>query len=175
VTNKPAAQVVSPNILTIHITPAGYLRYASQFLAAARASRAADPDLGSHVPHYLTCHAIELALKAFLRVRQVPSQELKDVPGHDLKKILKRCDDRHLSELVVLSEEQRGAIIHANKYYKAKVLEYFSRVDALKGYVDLPDLSILDGAAQILLEGLKAPCAQALFPEGTPLDVIDPL
>lgn len=38
---KGPDEVVSPAILTIHITPAGYLRYATQFLeAAAPAARA---------------------------------------------------------------------------------------------------------------------------------------
>lgn len=123
----------------------------------------------------MTCHAIELALKAFLRLRGVPSKDLKNQLKHDLEKILLRVDAKGLVECVVLTKEQRAAVVHANKYYKAKVLEYFSGAEALRGYIDLPDLSVLDAAAQALIDGLKAPCTKALFPESAPTDVADPL
>jgi hypothetical protein len=162
-------------ILKIHITPAGHLRYAAQFLRAARASRDADPTFPSHVPYYLTCHAVELALKAFLRLRRVPSETLKKKLGHDLEKLLEQADDEHLAEYLTPDARQRSALKRVNTYYRHKVLEYFSRRQPLRGPEGLSNLGTLDSLAHELIDRLWNPRAAALFPEGVPADFVNPL
>jgi hypothetical protein len=153
----PPDQVITPSAIIINITPQGFHRYASEFLRIARSSPSAQGF--SPAPYYLYGHALELATKAFLLAKGDPVKRIKMKIAHDLSKAFRRARRRHgLDSLVPVSPQEEAEIAKANAYYKKKGFEYFNTEDALRGYDNLPDLSVLDQLAGRLLTNIEPVC-----------------
>jgi len=110
----------------------------------------------------LVCHALELALKAFLALKGSSLVELAGGPyGHDLKNLIAEADKRGLQALVKLDDNQNAEIIRASDYYAEKVLEYPSVTEVIRGYPKMANTDVLIGAADALVGALHEPCLQA--------------
>ena len=145
--------------VVVNISPLGFHRYASDFLAAADG---VTPRKGfSPVPYYLVCRALELGLKAFLLAKRYDKGRLRGALGHDLIRCLSAANSLGLEEACSISDEQVREIRKANAYYKSKGFEYFEAVKAFTGYRDLPDIEVLKGLARGLLDGSEPICLSA--------------
>lgn len=101
------------------------------------------------IPYYLYCHAIELALKAFLMVKGFSDEELKDI-GHKIELAFNTAKERGLSKVVTFSSDEETIISWIGNYYKAKVFEYL-----ITGYYELPELSAVYSLGKKLTTELK--------------------
>ncbi len=81
--------------------------------------------------------------------------------GHDLEALLAAAQDKGLSGLIKLTDEQAEEIRKANAYYVGKVFQYPALFEAVRGYPALPALALLTGAASVLVEALHKPCREA--------------
>lgn len=153
-------QLIMPPPIRANLSPLGFHRYASHFLAAARS---APPAHGfSPVGYYLYSRAIELVLKAFLLERGMTKAELKKrALGHDLLRVLAKADELGLATRVEVTDAEREEIRKANDYYADKEFEYFNVISAVTGYSKLPNLTVMDQLAQRLVSGLHDGCLNA--------------
>ncbi len=132
--------------------------YASDFLSAATLSVRTDVPF-SPARTYLICHALELALKAFLSLKGRPLRELAGGElGHNLENLLDEAEQQGLSDLVQLEEPQIAEIRRASKYYAEKIFEYPALMEAPRAYPENPDANLLFGAAEALVAALQEPC-----------------
>jgi hypothetical protein len=114
------------------------------------------------VRYYLSCHSIELALKAFLSLNGDTMLSLSDSAlGHNLVAILTTADAKGLAKKVVLTPDHRAEIARAAAYYGGKVFEYPAVGEAMVGYPSLPKLTVLLEASQALVESLAKSCMEA--------------
>jgi hypothetical protein len=130
----------------------GLWRYADDYLKAAgfvQAAKASSPFVPTY---YLYGHAIELALKAFLRSKGSTLEALKKL-GHDLVGTLKAAEDAGISNFVRLSDEGREALSLLSPYYQDKELEYIKI-----GFKSFPSIESLALCARTLVKGTRAPC-----------------
>ncbi|MGJ4953309.1 hypothetical protein [Bradyrhizobium sp. HKCCYLS20291] len=151
--------------LTWSFAPFGLIFMAKKFLLSAIAADAAEQTTSptgtwQPVPKYLACHSIELALKAFLTLK---NSSLKDARrfSHDIQKLLEEALKRGLEEYASLSSEQKETIARASSYYNEKVFEYPSLPEAAQAYPGDPPLGPLIAAAQALVSSLYEPCQEA--------------
>ena len=141
---------------TVHISPLGFHRYASEFF---RAARAFDGNASfSPVPYYLYCRSLELSFKAFLLGKSVSHKEIKEDIRHNLIDALNKSKALGLGQFVTIGPDQERELQKANDYYVSKGFEYFQITKAARGYPDLPDLPILDDLAGALLTNLECYC-----------------
>ncbi|MEX0696919.1 MAG: hypothetical protein WD014_05820 [Dongiaceae bacterium] len=103
-----------------------------------------------HPTYYLLGHAIELALKSFLRAKGKTPHDLW-LLRHDLDAALELANSLGLPA----SPVQRAAIHGLNLYYKAKEFEYI-----VTGYKELPTLEILQECADALISDVSAVARQ---------------
>ena len=153
---------------TVHLSALGLNRYAAHFL---RAEASSSPEEGfSPVPYYLCCHSIELSLKAFLLASSDTTniehldelkKELKHGLGHDLEAAFRRAESQGIRNVVQLPNDVGSLLRTATEYYKTKGFEYFSVVDAVSGYRDLPSLDELRELASVLVEQVDPICWEA--------------
>lgn len=136
--------------------PLGLIMYAKDFAESARILP--EPEHFAPTRYYLACHAIELGLKAFLALHGRPLAELLEKFGHRLDKILADCDAEGLAGMVPLTDDLRLAITKASGYYNAKVFEYPTLTEAVRGYSDRPSVYPLMATADLLVDRLYAPC-----------------
>lgn len=142
------------------IGPISLWQYAQSYESAAR--HVPKPDAPYEpVRYYLVCHAIELALKAYLSLHHVTMHELSESPyGHKLDIILSKAEAKGLLALVSLSTDQLAEIRKATKYYNGKLFEYPAYGEAFRAYPDLPNLTTLFFAASKLVDTLAQPCKE---------------
>ena len=81
--------------------PLGFYHLAEDFYRSAKLTAEANEKRSvllhyGHVPYHLHTHSIELALKAFLRTRQVGLNDLSKSFRHDLMKALIKCEELRL-------------------------------------------------------------------------------
>ena len=145
----------------VKITPIGLHRFAQEYLSIVKIPEKETPF--SPVPYFLVCRSIELSLKAFLRVKEIPMSNLKKkgIYGHDLETLLNGAKDLGIDNCVPIIENIEKEIRKANEYYKKKEFEYYEALRGFKGYPDLPDLLILKGFADELVIRLEVPCMDA--------------
>jgi hypothetical protein len=146
----------------IHISPMGFHRYASEFLSASRGLKT--DHLFSPVPYYLICRSIELSLKSYLLAKGVSEKEFRQKKhglGHDLVNVFQKAQYLGLESIVEVSPNQQMELTKANEYYVCKGFEYFQVVKAATGYQGLPELSVLQELAGVLVDGLKNFCMEA--------------
>jgi len=142
--------------MRLHIAPALWA-YASQYQRAARAVPASSFNAARS---YLACHALELVLKAFLSTKGRSLKSMAKQPGHDLSAALTAAERLRLADVVRLPPRQRKEIRRA-RYYGEKVFEYPAWIPSVHGYRDAPDIDLLMGATDRLLEKLREPCVRA--------------
>jgi hypothetical protein len=146
--------------LTARIAPLALQIYAADFLAAAKTvPRSAAPFVPAQ-PH-LVCHALELALKAFLCLQGYLLDDLADKFRHDLKNLLDEAERKGLAAFIPFGDDQALQIRRASIYYSSKVFEYRAALEALRGFPDMPDINILIDVAETLIAALREPCMQA--------------
>jgi hypothetical protein len=147
---------------TVRVAPLGLIVYAESFLSAARLFTISSAQDFIPARTYLACHAVELALKAFLSLK---GHSLAKLAGgafsHNLGTILTEAEQHGLSDVVGLTELQQFHIRRASKYYAEKVFEYPAIGEALSAYSDRPDDGVLIAAAEVLVAELHDPCLHA--------------
>lgn len=162
------AEVENITILghTERLAPLGLWVYAFSYLEAAR-KLPADRELGVHIPRaYLMCHAVELALKAYLSIamNQTLAQFSQSSAGHNLEHWMQEAETAGLSAHVSLTAGQKGAIRDWSELHRGKVLSYPAIGKALRGLYDDASLVTLEEAANALIQGLDSYCKQPLPP-----------
>jgi hypothetical protein len=149
---------------TVRLAPYGLIVFAEYYLLAARAVQAPEkaPDFPL-VRTFLACHAVELALKAFLAMKGASLVELLGGPyGHNLKNLIEEAEKRDLQAFIKLDDGQRAEIIKASEYYSEKVLEYPSLIEAVFGQPNkMPNADVLIGVVDTMVSVLHEPCFQA--------------
>lgn len=147
--------------LRIRMAPIGLQTYAADFVSSAKA---VEPPSVPFAPAriYLACHALELALKAFLSLKGRSLEQLAGGKfGHDLECLLKEAEQHGLDKLVNFDEPQKSQIRRASNYYKRKIFEYPSIHEAACAYPGSPNTAMLISAAEALVAALKVPCLNA--------------
>ena len=147
--------------ITERMGPLGLHMYANAYLDAARVLPVPIARFELVRP-FLVCHAIELALKAFLSLQGTAMLELADGSyGHNLDIILEKADENGLGTLVHLTKAHKAEIRHASVYYAGKVFEYPAVGEALSAYPSMPTIDILFEAATVLIDSLRKQCREA--------------
>lgn len=80
-------------------------------------------------------------------------KDLRNRFGHNLTKLYKEARFQDIGDLVTLSGDDVLLLRTATEWYdtdKGKRLQYFSVVDAMKGFRDAPDLAGLEDLASRL-------------------------
>jgi len=147
--------------VVMKMTPIGLHRFAQEYLSIVKIPEKETPF--SPVPYFLVCRSIELSLKAFLCVKNIPMSELmkKGKYGHDLETLFNNAKDLGIDRCVPFAKNIEKEIRKANEYYNNKEFEYYEALRGMKGYTELPDLLILKGFADELVIGLEVPCTEA--------------
>jgi len=131
----------------------GLWKYAKDYLDAGYTVTTSGPQTLAPIPaYYLYCHAIELALKAYLRGTGASIADLKRI-GHDLSKARKKAIGIGLRDICELTPEQVEAIELANPIYSKKEFEYIA-----VGFKTLPNIKVLQATAGSLIYGIKTFC-----------------
>ena len=139
------------------VSPYFFVKYAEDFLSA---SNSRDSSTGfSPVEYYLACHSIELSLKAYLLLKGVSKDEIREkVLGHNLANILEKCSSLKIEELVEITDSQRCLIAELNAWYSRKGFEYFEIKNIKAGVNNLPDVKLAQKLALHLINHLREPC-----------------
>jgi hypothetical protein len=160
---KRFAQIENISMLgmTERMGPVALHVYAESYLSAALALPNPPVPFDPVLP-YLICHAIELALKAFLSLNGGLMVDLAGgAYGHNLDSLLAKALEADLAKIVNLTEPHRDAIRRGTNYYAGKVFEYPAVGEALSAYPHMPPLDVLRDAASLLVEALRQPCREA--------------
>lgn len=140
----------------INMSAPGFIGYATHFLQAYDAY---EPDKAfSPVKYYLVCHSLELSLKAYLAVKGVSARELKGSFGHNLHKIVRKCLELGILEVVTITKDEKIQLERANAWYKRKGFEYFDIQNIAPSKAPLPDLCKLKELAEKLIKELQPVC-----------------
>lgn len=141
--------------------PLGLHMYAESYLLAAQVLPKSQAPFEPVRP-YLICHAIELALKAYLSLQGIAMIRLAEGPyAHNLESLLTKANEAGLRKVVMFTDAQGNAIRLATTYYSGKVFEYPAVGEALKAYPHMPSIEPLSEAASFLVGALRQPCHQA--------------
>ena len=144
--------------LTAQMAPLGLQMYAADFLAAAKSLQPPNVQFAP-ARAFLACHAIELALKAFLSLKGYSLNKLAEHQfSHQIVNLLDQAERNGLYEFVNLKDVEKSQIGSASDYYSSKVFEYPAVSEAIQGYPKRPDINILIDAAETLVGALKDPC-----------------
>ena len=128
--------------------------YAADFLSAAQAFPSPNGRF-SPVRHYLICHSIELALKAFLFTAGYNRKDRKKL-SHDLVKALNAAEENGLGEHFQITETERQALEKVSRLYQGKEFEYFESLETVYDRHDF-DTDVLAELTQRLIENVEAP------------------
>ena len=132
-------------------SPRGLWTDAREFRDVGRCTLANFPNRPSFPIYYLFLHAIELALKAYLRqVDAVTMAELCQEYGHNISKLMKKATDENLRSHCSLNETQMGVLDALSDIYSKKDFEYFRL-----GVYSLPPIRLVAEAADVLVENIK--------------------
>lgn len=149
--NRDAAAESDRNART---SPVGLWRMARDYALAALVVRAAQRSEIALVPYFLAGHAIELALKAYLRGAGLGASELSSRRfGHNLQALLDECHRRGFDRSVRLGSRQRSALHLLGAYYAGKTFEYYET-----GVLQVPIWGILEGALRRVIDGVQRFC-----------------
>jgi len=150
---------------TAHITmgPTGFIVYARDFLNAYKRFKTDKPF--SPAKYYLVCRSVELSLKSYLLLNNVPIKKVKYNLSHDLHKILRKSKELGIDTVVGITDEEKAEIEKANSWYNRKGFEYFDIQNIVEGKDTLPNLNIMFYLADRLINILKPIClASAIKP-----------
>jgi hypothetical protein len=133
-----------------------YCAYAIEYLDAALAVRTMRTRFRL-AQTYLTCHAIELALRAYLSLHadSANHQFRRNLRTRDLWSLLEESELHGLGRVVRLTLAQRGEIKKATRYYSQAVLEYPALAEIIRGYSLAPDIGPLMSAARSLVRAAR--------------------
>jgi hypothetical protein len=154
--NKMADTTIKVKTAHIDMGPTGFIIYAQDFLNSFKAYSPEKPF--SPAKYYLVCRSIELSLKSFLSIKNIPVNTIKDKLGHNLTKILNRTQELDIKKVVVISTEEVVEIKKANNWYNRKGFEYFDIKNIVESKETLPNLNSLQLLAERLIEILKPLC-----------------
>jgi hypothetical protein len=138
-------------------TPAGFARYANEFLDAALI---ADKGMGGETSYgqfapvpvmFLIGHSIELSLKSYLLHRGDSVDDVKFNYGHNLMHALDAAVDKELNDHVMFDDIEIDALEILNDLYATKQLNYIQA-----GYKNFPCFGPLESLAKKLLETVSA-------------------
>jgi hypothetical protein len=139
-----------------------FFAYAVEYLDAALAIRAKDSSF-KPAQSYLACHAIELALSAYLTLHGRSVDRLGRNRGTlDLRSLLEDADACGLDKLARLTQVQRKQIKKANRYYAEMVFQYPALTESIRGYPEAADVRTLLAAATLLVKSIQAACGELL-------------
>lgn len=161
--HKQYAQIEKISICGIEerMGPLGLHMYAESYHSAALALPQRNVPFEPVRP-YLVCHAIELALKAFLSYQGIKMVALAGNPyAHGLDTLLTAALEANLTEFTQLTDQQCEAIRRANIYYSGKLFEYPAVGEAMMAYPQMPPVNVLFGAARSLVESLRQLCRES--------------
>jgi len=102
--------------------------------------------------YYLYCHAIELALKAYLRGSGARLEELKQI-GHDLSMAYKKALAAGIKNECKITLDMERSINLVNQVYREKEFEYIKT-----GARTIPTIAILRATTDLLVVELKRYC-----------------
>jgi len=133
-------------------TPVGLARYAREYFDSALA---ADKVVGERKGYeivapapvmFLIAHAIELALKAYLRNRGATLAEIKGI-GHNLLDCWQESVEKGIEEFVKLSEEDVGVLELISDLHSSTELRYIQT-----GFKQFPVFGLLESLARKILD-----------------------
>ncbi len=129
--------------LETRLTSRGLIKYAWDYFKSFEDLHEKHPKSVERyeVKYYLLCHAIELAMKAFLHEKGYTRKQLSDI-GHDLEKLIQELRSKE----VLMDVGSMTRAFTANQYYKTKQFEY-----PQTGYKELPNLDDMQSSAKLLL------------------------
>ena len=145
-------------VKTAHIDmgPTGFIIYAQDFLNSFKAYI---PEKSfSPAKYYLICRSIELSLKSYLSIKNIPVKTIKHELGHNLTKIFNRTKELDIKKVVVISKEEEVEIKKANYWYNRKGFEYFDIKNIMESKETLPNLNNLQLLAERLIKILRPLC-----------------
>ncbi|SKC56955.1 HEPN domain-containing protein [Pseudoxanthomonas indica] len=130
-------------------SPFGMLRYAHEYLRAARIVEENRNDELVPPLYMLLGQSIELSLKAYLLARGASLRDLRFSYGHDLRKLLDAALQKRIDRLVPLQEFDLSTIRVLGDAYITHELRYI-----VTGFRTLPNWSFSQRAAALLTDGL---------------------
>ena len=140
----------------------GFCAYAVEYLDAALAIRAADRSF-KPAQSYLACHAIELALSAYLTLQGRSIDLLgRNRDTLDLWSLLEDAESCGLSQLARLTQVQRKQIKKANRYYSGMVFQYPVLTESIRGHPEAAHMRTLLAAATLLVKSIQEACGVLL-------------
>ena len=137
-------------------TPAGFARYANEFLNAALI---ADNGMGGGTEYdhfapvpvmYLIGHSIELSLKSYLLYSGDTVDDVRFNFGHNLLRALEAANDKGLNDHVTFDDVELGALEVLEKLYATKQLNYIQT-----GFKEFPAFGPLESLAKKVLEAVS--------------------
>ena len=143
----------------ITMGPTGFIIYAQDFLDAYKAYTPEKPF--SPANYYLVCRSIELSLKSYLLLKNMPINKVKRKFGHDLHKILRKAKELGIDTVVNISTEEKNEIEKADGWYNRKGFEYFDVRNIAKNKNTLPNLEVLLDLADRLITTLNPICSSS--------------
>ena len=148
--------VIQPKTAHITMGPTGFVVYAGDFLNAYKSFETDKPF--SPAKYYLVCRSVELSLKSYLLLKNVPIRKVKYNLSHDLHKILKKSKELGINAVVDIADNEKEEIEKANSWYNRKGFEYFDIQNIVEGIDTLPDLNVMSNLADRLINILKPIC-----------------
>jgi len=134
-------------------TPAGFARYANEFLNAALI---ADNGMGGGTEYdhfapvpvmYLIGHSIELSLKSYLLYSGDTVDDVKFNFGHNLLRALEAANDKGLNDHVTFDDVELGALKYLRSYMQPNNINYIQT-----GFKEFPVFGPLESLAKKVLE-----------------------
>lgn len=146
--------------VSARMAPSALHFYADAYVSAARGMVAGS--LFNPVRSYLACHALELALKAVLSLKERSLRELAGPSfSHGLANLLAQAEQHGLTDFISLTPEQRDQLTRASDYYSEKVFEYPALDEAAIAYPQMPDIGLVIAVTDALVGALHDPCSTA--------------
>jgi len=150
----------------ILIGPHGTMLRAREFFEAGLYLQN-NADRFSPVGGFLTCRAIELALKAYLFARDISRRHVRRL-GHDLTRLFIEAEVRGLAHYVQFAPGDIAVVIQTGRDYSEHRLAYFDVAWVVGGGFE-PSPAILERVATALLAALEPVCRDAAMGDGDPL------
>ena len=131
-------------------SPRGFLNLAIEYYESFTTICDKYPSITAqlHTKYFLICHAIELVIKAELRIKGVESEILKSrLFGHDFSKLIVKLHEHN----IIIDKQSMIRLESINEYYKTKQFEY-----PLVGYKELVPLDPLQSLAHLWINKVNA-------------------
>ncbi len=149
---------IEVKVKTAHIVigPTGFVIYAEDFLNAYKCIETEKPF--SPAKYYLISRSIELSLKSFLLLKNLPIRKVKYNLSHNLHRILRKSKELGIDEIVEITDVEIAELEKANNWYNRKGFEYFDIRNIVESKTTLPKLDVLLELAERIINTLKPIC-----------------